>query len=287
MAQLILTELTARDGDMGFSELSGSASGKRIALVGDWAPLMAVLAGRSTPSHGKASIDEQLGRQAVIEGYVGIVDATLQPLPGRSVAQWLALYARLRGFSRDDAPRTAEETLTRLGLGYLARYKTDDVPGPALYGARAALASLTQPRVLVLDPPPWSAQSQALSHALLEQLGLCADLIVRCDPSEQPELFCSCEAALITDGRSVMSVIPSEYLSTTSRTYRVRALSHREEFAAALNTRGAKVSIPTDSGEFWVTLPAGSGTELVVKAALQSRAGLERMSPLFELPTAG
>lgn len=286
MAELTLTELSVRAPQATLSGLSGTASGKRIALVGEWSPLFSLLSGRVGASQGRVTIDDRDAREAVMDGSVGLVDSELTPLPGRSVAQWLTAYARLRGFTEGHAQQAAEETLSRLGVAYLARYTTDDVPGAGLYAARVALAMLTQPSVLVADAPPWSVQSQPLSHALLEQVTLGSDLIVRCDPSEQPELFCSCDSALLSDGRSATLVDPPEHLGARARTYRVRTWGKREELVSALRGRGAQVITPAGGGELWVTLPEGEGTALVVEAALESRAGLERMSPLLELPRA-
>lgn len=284
MTTLELQSLRASCAEGTFDGLSGRVEGRRIALVGAWQPLFALLSGRVEANAGELLIDGKPARAQVVEGSIGVVDPALALAPGLSVVEWISTALRLRGQPQQSATSNAAATLERLGLGYLGRYTSDNLPPRAAYAARAALGAATSPRVLVLPRPDWTQASVPFETELLERLSSTADVLVECHPTSQPELFSSCDAALVLDGRHASPVVPAELWRSGARHYAVQALERREELVERLRSSGAHVVSPGADGELWIALPEGAGTASVVRAALDAGAPLRRLSPLFEAP---
>lgn len=284
MTTLELQALRASCAEGTFDGVSGRVDGRRIALVGAWRPLFALLSGRIEPSAGELWIDGKPARAQVVAGSVGVADPALALAPGLSVVEWISTALRLRGQPRESATSNANATLERLGLAYLGRYTSDNLPPLASYAARAALAAATSPQVLFLPRPDWTQVSLPFERELLDRLSSSADVLVECHPTSQPELFSSCDAALVLDGRHASPVVPAELWRSGVRHYAIQALERRDALMESLRSCGAHVISPGADGELWIALPEGASPALLVRAALDAGAPLRRMSPLFEAP---
>lgn len=278
--------------------LNFSSSARRIGLVGGWTPLFALLTGKARARNGRVTVSGLDARRAVTQGELGVADPAC-PLPtDMKLRDWLTLSLRLAGQSVSVASVNVERTLEQLGLQHLGRYALGALPVDAQYAARVASACCTQPNSLVLPPPPWSASSRQSDSTLLDRAALGArkpiesaeyadpaesnarQLLVHCDPTSQPELFLSCDIALVAEETGCTSLAPRE-LSQTGRPYQLIALDNGPALAAQLEEHGARVVTFRGALELWVTLPPGVGTDLLVRAALETNAPLARMTPLL------
>ncbi len=263
------------------SELDAAVEGQRIALVGDWQFLFDVLCGRANSAAGQLLIDGSDARGAVIEGRVGVADPQLPGLPGNTVAQWIEAHCRLHGLAPKQAGERASATLERLGLSYLGRYRLESLPDETLYAARAALGAATQPQTLVLPSPAWTEQSRQFDQTLLESLNQHAGLVLWCDPTRQPELFLTCDVAVVRGAAELLIEKPNQLWTADGSHYAVVALSDPATLAKLLTERGAQVTQAGAMGELWVRLPDGVDSGLLVQSALDSGTPLQSVYPLL------
>lgn len=286
--------------------LSLSTTARRVGLVGDWQPLFALLSGTVRARGGRMSYGGADARLAVVSGDLGVADPTL-PLPADiKLHDWISLSLRLAGQPHRDAATNADRTLERLGVLHLGRYALGTLPLEGQYAARIALACSRRPGAVVLPMPVWSPRSAQTDSALLDlaaqpepaaQSELVDDeardatpttrqILIHCDPATQPELFLSCDLALVAEETGCTSLSPRQ-LRDGGKNYQLLALDNGPALAAQLESQGAKVLSFRGALELWVTLPPGANTELLVRAALESNAPLGRMSPLFRSSDAG
>jgi len=271
-------------GARGHVDLEGTVKGERIALVGDWQPLLEVLAGRSSIQSGLLLSDSRPARDRVLCGELGVCDETLEAPAGYDVRGWIGAAMLLRGSSSRAAKRCADATLERLGLSYLASYDAVGLPPVARWAAQAAIACATHPSVVLLAPPQWTADSIAFESALIDRIASGSSLLVRCDPSRQPELFMTCERALrLADDGSLASFESSRWASDC-RYFAVLPSAQREAFVQRLETEGIRVLASPTQGELWVELSNDGDTAPILRAAAAARAPLQRLTPLFQSP---
>jgi hypothetical protein len=281
MISLQIRELEVAHAGVSFSDASVEATGHRIALVGAWQPFFAFLAGRCLARSGTASIDGDEARNLVLNGQVGVADPELAPYSGCTVADWITAHLRLHGGTTPAASRAAAAALERLGLGYLGRYQTSDLPDQTLYAARLALAASTAPRVVFAGTPSWTRDTAPFENELLDAVAVNSALAVCCDPTLHPELFLSCDTAILRTQGGATCVVPRLVWDQGSRHYVLVALGRRAELVAALEARGVSVVGPQSGGELWVTLPAEADPQHLAAAAVEAGAALDRISPLF------
>ncbi len=116
--------------------------------------MIRLLTGLASPGDGRVSLDGQPVRNNLDVlariGYVPDGDGLYDELVA---TRFLVDQARLRGFSRADAPRRAAEVLQRVGLSDAAGRRTGGFSKGMRQRLKLAQAMLHDPDVLVLDEP--------------------------------------------------------------------------------------------------------------------------------------
>jgi hypothetical protein len=197
------------------------------------------------------------------------------------VSEWIARSLSLLGFPARACRQRAESVLSRLGLVQLGSYRADKLPPVSLHAARVALAAATEPKVVFVPPPAWTAETMALEGALFEQLGRYSAVVQACDPGRHPELFSASDQVLLLDPRHARVAAPSELYQRGSAHYRMQVLSERAALVRQLQQSGVTVWNPEAQGELWLRLPEGSGVRLVLQCAAQARAAISHLSAVF------
>jgi molybdate transport system ATP-binding protein len=140
------------------------ARGEVVGLLGPNAAgkttLLRALAGLTSLEHGRVVLDGELlddvtaGAQVPTEHRsIGVVFQDYRLFPHLSALDNVAFGLRARGTPRDQARRSAEEWLERVGLGRCARARPRALSGGQAQRVALARALATEPRLLLLDEP--------------------------------------------------------------------------------------------------------------------------------------
>lgn len=278
------------------SRLTLSASAERVALLGDWSALFLLLSGDAQLVSGSLQLAGADVPQAVEQGRVGLM--RLDPLlpPTWSVEQLLAASAELCGTPRKVAPKTAFQTLERLGLAGLAARRLAHLDRAERRAVLVAHAAITEPRVLCLELPlaGLDTQGEAAVLAVLERASAGRRLLVAFGDVElgpgARQLLQSCSerwrlAAGVATLESAEAAPIARVTATICRNHQAfaRALEARGLSAYPTHEAGVLGTLTSPSaGPCWrylVELPGGS-TAPVLDAAIETEASLVELLPV-------
>ncbi len=229
--------------------LTFSALGPRLALVGAFQPLFALLSAEATLASGVARVRGEDAASAVRRGLVGL--ALCDPaLPLRWTAErYLLESAELGGLGSRDARRTAAELLDRFELRQRARHELKDL---LLIERRALVlagATIGAPGVLVAQAPlaRLDAASQHYLYGVLARAAEGRDLVVSV-PALPPS---GAERGLVDAADQVLwenpeRAVPRERDEGPRRVF-LSVLAGSNELCAALRAQGIRFeSLPVD-----------------------------------------
>jgi ABC-2 type transport system ATP-binding protein len=171
--------------------------------------LISLLTGRRRVASGRI---EMLGEplSASLRARVGVVfqEPSLDPL--MTVAETLALHARLFGIDRDAARRRGGALLERVGLDGRADSMTGELSGGMKRRLELARALLPEPDIILLDEPTLALDPdsrQAVWAYLLEANGEGRTLLLATNDVAEAERYCD-RVALIDRGVAVAEGAP-------------------------------------------------------------------------------
>jgi predicted ABC-type transport system involved in lysophospholipase L1 biosynthesis ATPase subunit len=272
--------------------LTVAAAGPTVALIGQFAPLFALLSGEATLASGRAELLGVSARLAVARGEVGF--APLDPLlpPTWTVERYFIESAQLSGMERARATRAAREVADRFELSTRARHHLKDL---LLIERRAlvlAAATLGNPPVLCAQAPltRLDVAGQLYLANVLRRAGEGRHAIV-----SALELAPSGPERGLVDGADQLVWEPGAQgnvsAASAGRRLTLAVLAQRDALCAALTERGVRFeSLPLDPLLLGLAPEAGaSACRLLVELSEGTtksdvvRLTVEQGAPLVEL----
>ena len=186
-----------------FGLLGPNGSGKSTLLM--------LVAGRRQARSGGVRVrGEMLSHR--LRAHIGVVfqEPSLDPL--MTVAETMALHARLFGMSAAWARERTDHLIGSVGLTDRVNARTATLSGGLKRRLELARALLPSPTVLLLDEPTLALDleaKQAFWHDLIEANRDGATILVATNDVSEAERYCSA-VALIDEGRIVAQGIPAE-----------------------------------------------------------------------------
>jgi hypothetical protein len=265
------------------SELSLRSNAARIALVGDWSPLVAYLCGDVNLADGSVRIGEQAGRDAVVCGLAGVTPLDVAPPAQSTVGEWIALALQLLGHPRRRSDVLTRETLSQLGLRGLQLRRVGTLAPVELWAAGVAVAAASSPELLMVSDTPRVAEGRDFMLGVLEQLAThraCTTLVLAPD-ADAAEPVCSWADQRFQLNRSgrLQPEVPDGVDA-----YLVKARHHVAQFVTQLAARGARVvDGPTTTSayqELTVSVHPEAGTAPLIDAAISSNTAILQLKSL-------
>jgi ABC-type multidrug transport system ATPase subunit len=260
----------------------------RLALVGDFAPLFALLARRALISAGSATLDGVLLELAVERG---LADLALYdpPLDGRlSVIEHLSVAAELAGFSRRQTRVEARSSLDRLGLGSLEKRALASLTRLEARALGCAQATLGSPRVICLETPFAGLDAVSADHlaGLFDRIAERHALVFSLDElsalGPERSALDSCSSILILKGGVVTRFAPEHERYSS---YRLSIAGNAAELRAALERLGCELSQAQDStnagASFVARLPPELDGAALFEHARAAGSTLLELDPIF------
>ncbi|HET7538401.1 MAG TPA: hypothetical protein VFK05_00970 [Polyangiaceae bacterium] len=263
---------------------------RRVALVGDWQPLLQVLSGRAELASGSATILGCPLESAIYRGILGFSACDVELPAAFTVSEYLQHAARLSHGSVSRASLDAKRALERYGLAALEKRKLGEL---VLYQRRAlgiALSTLTAPAAVWLEAPLRGLDAPSADYIarLCQEAGAHGRVLLSADlpssPSPERSLLDSCEELFLLErGSLIAQGAPSAVFAQGLR-YALRVKGEKiPAFAAALARAGVRLAERSEPGSFSLELPAASseGADLVLDAALDHGLIVLSLEPLF------
>jgi ABC-type Na+ transport system ATPase subunit NatA len=141
------------DGAVALEALSLTADGARVALIGQWQPLFALLGGAARLRSGTVTLSGADATSAVADGVVGLAPLDPPLYSETLVERWLWEGARLAGFSRREARDAGKTALSTLALPHLVSRRFGTLTQSEKRGVVLAQALLGAPPVLAVEDP--------------------------------------------------------------------------------------------------------------------------------------
>lgn len=263
---------------------------QRVALVGDWEPLLRVLSGRAEVASGHANVLGCALEEALFNGILGFAACDPSLPASFTVSEYLLHAARLTHGSPSRAQHDTQRVLERYGLSALAKRKLGEL---ALFQKRAlgvALATVTEPAVTLLESPLRGLDAASADYiarlcaeaAQHSRLLLTADL--PSSPSSERSLLDSVQELFVVErGELIAQGAPSSVFAAGFR-YGIRVKGQNiDDFSNALRARGVKVEGRAEYGRFRVELPQASGesSDLLLDTALEHGLVVLELEPIF------
>lgn len=185
------------------------AQGATLGLLGrngaGKTTLVRQITGELEPTSGDVRVMgiDVVSAHTVARALMGVVPQEAQPYDHLHPREHLAFFARMRGLSRAEASRRADELIDLLGLGPHARKIVRELSGGLKRKLLVGNALVGDPPVLVLDEPTTGLDPHARREvwALLRSLrGRGRTLLITTHYMEEAEELCD-EVALISAGR--------------------------------------------------------------------------------------
>ena len=270
--------------------LSLRSDARRLALVGDWEPLLQLLTGLAQAKSGSARILGCELDSAISRGVLGFAACDPELPASFTVSEYLRHAARLSHGSKSRAVHDAQRALDRYGLAELGKRKLSQL---ALYQRRAlgiALSTLTAPAVVCLEAPlrGLDAPSAAYIARLCSEAGAHARVLLSCalpsSPSPERSLLDTCDELFVRQrGGHVTHGAPSSVFAAGAR-YSLTVRGPKiAAFSQALRDAGVALEPSAQAGSFSVELPAGesSSTDLLLDTALEHGLIVVELEPLL------
>jgi ABC-type multidrug transport system ATPase subunit len=261
------------------------AAGPRLALVGAWAPLFGLFAGRVELVSGSVRVFGIEVPDAVRQGQLALALADAPLPPTWTVGEVLRHGAALSGVPYRVAAEQAKETASDMGLGELLSKPLSRLRPGQQRAAAIALACVGEPRALAIEEPfarlePSEQRYVAgvLERALRDRPGLFS--VVGLPSGTELDAFVEGSDELLYLGLEglVARGGPKELMSAVT-TYRVVVLRHADALLNRLSKAGYEVRrmLADEMAALMVRDPRGLGAEPLLEAALGAD------SPVIEL----
>jgi hypothetical protein len=285
----------ARWGAHTLHSITGVTEAPRVALVGDWDALYAVLcAVPEATSSGRATLDGADLREAVVDGRVGIARPGQQLPVSETVDTWLTESLVLWGDAFAKAKQQSNRLLRDLSLGFLGSRMLGSLSPAEEYAARLAFALLTEPKLVFVHGPavPHSLLPfcQTLLDRAAERTQVCVQL-----PSEPefawwswfPELWIEQQGGLAYGG-ATNAWLPTatEYAlclaaeGAGARDGAAASAMGFSSFEEQLRQRQVHF-VHLGADRMRVTLPSGGSSDLVLEACDAACVSLAELNPLL------
>jgi molybdate transport system ATP-binding protein len=234
----------SRSSGFGLDARVSAAQGEVVAIMGPSgagkSTLLSVIAGllRVTDSSVRIDGTEMEGRHPVPPERRGVVLLGQDPrlFPHLTARDNVAFGPRAQGSSRVHAARAADEWLWRVGLAGVGHHRPDELSGGQQQRVALARALITSPKVLLLDEPLTSLDSEtagdirALLHDQLHHTGMTA-IVVTHDAVDAASL--ASRLMLIEDGaitqegsvRSVLAAPSTRFAAATAGLNRLQGVA--------------------------------------------------------------
>ncbi len=207
---------------------SGPWANRDISLTVNWGEVLGVLgpngAGKTTlvrqittelvPTSGDVRV---LGFDAVVnpddvKSRIGVLPQEAQLFQGLSVRHHLRIFGKLRGLSRRDAGRRAEELIRQLGLERYRDTTSERLSGGLRRRLLVGIALLASPSVLILDEPTVGLDVEA-RHQLWDIIRSCrredAAVLLTTHSMEEAEALCDRIGVIQEGGLIALDTIPN------------------------------------------------------------------------------
>lgn len=281
-------------------ELSMSARGRRLALIGDWSPLFRLFTGEAALAGGQAEVLGVHVSACVQSGVMGLMLQDPKLPRSWTAVRYLIESGRLLGLSKANAIEAAHGLLARFELVHLTKRAIGTLPLVERRALLVAHASLAEPRVICAQGPLDRLEEDAASY-LSARLDLAIQhrSAILHFPSPAP---LGRERALIDQADQTFTfnlgeVRESRNSNPAARRGRllVTVTRHAQAFSAELSRQGLQVSpagnfpallpaLATREGaeltRFLVAIPDSLDTRPILEAARLTGAPLVEMRPL-------
>jgi ABC-type multidrug transport system ATPase subunit len=285
----LLTAAEPRLSEGGLELGSCEAEGPVLVLVGAWAPLFELFAGRRGLSGGVLRVGGAPAEAAAAHGAVGLMlrDAPLPP--AWTVEEVVAASALLAGEPRRRAAARARQVLADLGLTSLAGTKLSRLRPGERRAAGVAAALVADAPVLALEEPFFELESGqqewlagVIERAVTGRAALISLPALPGSPSENALAARGGELLVLSDGRLTARGTYRE-MNQRARSYRVIVQRSVDALLSRLGEAGYEVRrmLAADSTTLWVTDTQGTGTVPLFSASLAADA------PIIELCAVG
>lgn len=270
--------------------LSLATAGRRVALLGAWAPLFALVGREAELGAGRVELAGEPATRAVASGKVGLARSA-PPLPPRwSAFSFLQQSARLLGFDPRRARDAARAALEALGLGRLEGRALGGLGALERRAVLIAHAALGGPEALALEAPLGALDDAAQSalRDLVERVAERRALIFSVEstlPSAaQRALIETADDVLVLEqGSLVAQGAPARALEP-SRRYLVSVGRHAARWVEVLGERGCRTTpagaASDDAARFVVDLAPSVTTDALLALSLELEAPLVELVPL-------
>lgn len=233
-----------RDGAILIEELTCSADGRAVALVGDFTAVAAALGGRGRIVQGSLKVADDDALSAVAKGSLGLALGEARVNPAWTGLELLEKNALLTGLSPTAARARGFAVLTRLGLPWLAERVVGQLGRAEFMALELAKALLTEPSVLFVQTPLRGLPGADADWLwpLVERAGHERSLIVSFDAPLLPErarLTHFERLVLLHRGRVTAMGTPEEVLTPIG--FLVSVTRRGTLLCRALEDRGARV----------------------------------------------
>lgn len=258
-----------------------SAGTRALALLGEVAGLLAALAGAEPIRSGTlrlAGLD--VGSRAH-QSATGLAPLD-PPLPPKWTALEYATWsARLSGLPRRTAIEAARRALADIGIGPLERAVVGSLGLPDRRVLVLAHAIVASPRVVVASMPlaglaagPAEYVLRAFERATRDRAFVAS--VSRADvASPEHAIAASADELLVFAGGRLVRRGKVAADAGGGATFRLTVRARAEELAAALAARG--IAMRGGPVEFWVEVPEGGDSGVIVAAAAEVGAAVVRM----------
>jgi iron(III) transport system ATP-binding protein len=260
------------------------APGDVVALLGasgsGKTTLLRAIAGLDHPDRGRIALGDEVlfdGANGVAvppdRRNLGLVFQSYALWPHRTVFENVAYPLKLRGVSRDDQRRRAEDVLARLGLAGLSGRHPHQLSGGQQQRVALARAIVYEPRVLLLDEPlsnldaKLREEARSWLRALIQALHISAV----CVTHDQVEALAIADHVLLLDeGRIVQEGTPEEMYARPASLFTAEFMGSNNRLAGRLaEVKGGLARVEGDGFSLWGrargALRAGEAATAVVR----------------------
>ena len=202
-----------------------------------------------------------------------------------SARKVITYFGELKGMSRRDALRKADELLEAFGLGAFRKTRISRLSKGMAQKVQILSAFVHGPEILILDEP-FSGLDPVNQHDLelliREEHKRGATILFSTHVMEHAERLCD-RLILIAAGRKMFDGTLAEAFATQDQIVRLASLPETDVAAKLAETRFSARHIPDETEverSWWeITLPSGATGQDVLKAAIERSIPIEGFDP--------